>query len=874
MALLIVPSEPQKGEVLNFTLNVSDLSALIPTSYYANQNNWSRVLLLFKSFVAEQLIPVTFYPDGTNTLLSTSMADPTSRNLFKVYAIVVYDKQNGHYIVKDSDIPGVETYNLVFPASGESFFPFSGDQSYEKMGQDEDFLYTTSESTLSYESVAMFHSVLSSDTGAVNNSLSRYVNQWETVCFKYNSDKTKLRAIGRYGLTFAGKTLPAITVGANYTTNPPRLVEIDLDTNVATWLCDFEDTTNFANFVGDFFIDETLNLAIVLSTSTLWAVAAYDITTNTKVWQNANAAPDTLNKIHEYDATHFFYYGTTYGATTYTQRTLIKVDKATGALVPIAAQPNPLAGAFYAIAPWNITPDKTQIYISYYDGSNYGAIYDIATDSWVGNDVINLGTGGNGMGAVTITDSFVFYQKAEASPAIYKFSRALVRDNTFPTLNPGYVSPMYANDDFLYYRGAGTYLRKVSAVTGAAETSYLGFFGADATILDGDEDHIMVRAGSYFGIGNCLFTTPPAANTKNKVVAKVDKATREVVNLFQTTLDFFRSDSNEVGIYTSPLIPGIILGQDLTGQFLAYDTNTGLEDPGWPLISFAPSGVVAQVSGQYLYYSIPGTSATTVSVTDSSGTFSMTTLLFRINLLTKRVDQSFEPVFSSNLNTGPMAISITDNYIYVSTNSNGGGSLDSIIARVNRTTQAVQYITATDLFGSSQILRGRYRFYQYDTDRVALILDRIPGASGGQQGGYSPQTLLPGSKPYMNFVESTLAQDATQPVNTAMFTLGEFNPTTKHLAGYIRDIATGIYYLGYYDILANSRNLIQNVTGSAVDTGNIFSFLGVNQNPTMRYLQPDGEGWMLFLFGIVMLDQKVYNGVMRFEPFGIPNNGE
>jgi len=866
MALLTIPSEPIKGEELSFALDVSDLSALIPQSYYAAQNNWSKVLVLYKAYFGNQLIGLSFYPNNTDSIPATTTVAENARSLFRVNSIIVYDKQNGYYILESSDIPGVDAYNIVFPSSGAAFFPFSGSQTYEKMGQDEDYLYTTSDDVISYDSIAMFHAPFTDDTGVIVNALQNIVNQFETLTYKFSADMTKMYAIGRYGTTFAGKALPPVTTGPNYTANPPRFIEVDVGTKNVTWLCDIQDTA-IPNTVNDFFIDFNHNIAVFFFVNGASAIASYNLANNTRLWQNATNNESWLKGFDIYPD-HFLTYVATYPGTSYSQRTLTKIHKLTGAVASIATQPNAPVGAFFSTPAWDMTPDRAKAYISYYDGSNYAAIYDVASDTWQGNATISLSEGGNSMSQMTITEDFVFFQKGTSSPYLIKYDLALVKDPSFPGHASQMSSPIFADDENIYFRSNTSYVKKANVLTGVIDTSYLGFVGAGAEMCQLIDGKLMVRSLAYFGVINCLYTNPPAANTKAQVLAKVDKATREIVNLIQPGIDFFRSDYNEVGLLTSPIINGKVLSQSLSGQFLCYNTVTQAADSGWPLFNAFADGVNALVDGDWVYFAIPGTPATTMNVTDGSGTFAMTTLLARFSLSTKLVDQSFEPVFASNLNTGRISISTTDEYIYLSTTGS-----PSLIARVKKSDQSVQYITAGDL-GLTGTLRGRFRFYQYDTNKISLVLDRVPGAGGG---GSGPAFVLAGNKPYMNYVESTLALDPVQPTGMALFSEAVFNPTNKEFAGRMQTytgVSWSTEYLAYYGIPTNTQNLVQDVSSPTLTTGNSFPLLWPNQNPTLRYMQPDGAGYMVYIFGTVMLDYQLYNGVMRMEPFGISNNGD
>jgi len=115
MALITLPSSPEKGVAQSYSLNLTDLFALVTDSYYTTQANISKIIILYASSTGNQLENITFTPDGVSTTLSTSaMFASQAFDLFDVSFIAIIDKQNGRYIVPAASIPDVASYEVSF----------------------------------------------------------------------------------------------------------------------------------------------------------------------------------------------------------------------------------------------------------------------------------------------------------------------------------------------------------------------------------------------------------------------------------------------------------------------------------------------------------------------------------------------------------------------------------------------------------------------------------------------------------------------------------------------------------------------------------------------------------------------------------------
>jgi hypothetical protein len=124
MALITIPSSPEKGTVQQYALNTTDLIALVSDSYFQNQANWSKVVVLYESAESNQLEVINFIPDGSSELFQDVQFSSFARDLFGVHSITIFDNQNGRYQIRASEIPGVASYEISFssvPAIGARY---------------------------------------------------------------------------------------------------------------------------------------------------------------------------------------------------------------------------------------------------------------------------------------------------------------------------------------------------------------------------------------------------------------------------------------------------------------------------------------------------------------------------------------------------------------------------------------------------------------------------------------------------------------------------------------------------------------------------------------------------------------------------------
>lgn len=118
MALLTLPSVPEKDTFQTYELNQADLISLIGEAYYQDKANWQKVVLTYVSSVSNQLSIITFTPDELqDTVSAQGYFAPQARDNFIVGNISIYDKQNGRFRLEASEIPNVSSYDINFFAA-------------------------------------------------------------------------------------------------------------------------------------------------------------------------------------------------------------------------------------------------------------------------------------------------------------------------------------------------------------------------------------------------------------------------------------------------------------------------------------------------------------------------------------------------------------------------------------------------------------------------------------------------------------------------------------------------------------------------------------------------------------------------------------
>lgn len=115
MALITIPASPERGSLQSYSLDQSDLIALVSDSYFQDKANWQKVVLTYVSSVSNQLSIISFTPSEIiDEVSAMGFFSAEARDAFQVSNISIYDKQNGRYRIERADIPSVGNYDVAF----------------------------------------------------------------------------------------------------------------------------------------------------------------------------------------------------------------------------------------------------------------------------------------------------------------------------------------------------------------------------------------------------------------------------------------------------------------------------------------------------------------------------------------------------------------------------------------------------------------------------------------------------------------------------------------------------------------------------------------------------------------------------------------
>lgn len=175
--LLTIPTSPEKGEFQTYTLDVSDLIALIDSEYYETESNWRKVIVAYRSSTGNQLNLISFIPDGNPTVSKLGYFAPECFSIFAIQSITIVDKQNGTYILNPSDIPDVANYNILFISGGSSFYDIVSTSGTWINSSDDNSLLALQVAYNSYYGAQFFYSMVVNNTsGERDDDLTAFVN--------------------------------------------------------------------------------------------------------------------------------------------------------------------------------------------------------------------------------------------------------------------------------------------------------------------------------------------------------------------------------------------------------------------------------------------------------------------------------------------------------------------------------------------------------------------------------------------------------------------------------------------------------------------------------------------------------------------------
>jgi hypothetical protein len=112
---LLTYSAVGKGTASTVTLDKPTLSALIADSFYADNTNWEKVTIVYKSLRGVQQKIIVF--NGQDAV-PTSSFDPSlrARDMFKIHQAIIEDFDGGQHSVSLESIPNQDAIVSLFPS--------------------------------------------------------------------------------------------------------------------------------------------------------------------------------------------------------------------------------------------------------------------------------------------------------------------------------------------------------------------------------------------------------------------------------------------------------------------------------------------------------------------------------------------------------------------------------------------------------------------------------------------------------------------------------------------------------------------------------------------------------------------------------------
>ena len=120
MAIITKGSNVEKGNEVEFTLNITDLlshASVSGDSYFSDQSNWDKVFLNYKSAGYQKEILVFNDVDSGTSSAANFGVFSDARDLFEVHSIIIMDKQGGCLKIKRSDLV-VADFDVDFSSGG------------------------------------------------------------------------------------------------------------------------------------------------------------------------------------------------------------------------------------------------------------------------------------------------------------------------------------------------------------------------------------------------------------------------------------------------------------------------------------------------------------------------------------------------------------------------------------------------------------------------------------------------------------------------------------------------------------------------------------------------------------------------------------
>lgn len=887
MALITIPSFPQKNVLQTYNLNTTDLIALVNQNYFKDKENWKRVIVTYVSSPSNQISIISFVPTSDEILSAQGFFAPEARSIFQITNISIYDKQNGRFRLERSQIPGVENYNLILAGltSQLSFYGigFTGGDASTSISfdaLDSNRMIIGTQNAISLESSATWETVLNLPDGSLDSATTLKIMDSKITNIFYNNDLTKAWIIGQLGTSCCGQALPPLPSGSEYGSDPYRLVELDIVTNVLTLKADLRNYTGvgqqgtyLGNVCYTVIVDESESIGVVTYGN---FVTGYSLTSGELVWfkqfvqipdnYNGSTKPRLLAR-----ASDGFYIGAGQydNITEANNAGIIKASFATGEKVSgFDSTPSFTSGKFSF---WSSSPDGLkQVILGQPVGSSQpAAIYIDGTVSSV-----NLTNPDDDTYAYAISGTNDYFYVVGLSGNIRKYDYSgnfiakVVPSSSWTGISP----PQFSSTAFGVYEGFlfcadrnGQAILKFNETTSARVTSFLGIKASQSSGNFGQFfffNSNKMAVNKFDGNSYYSYVTLTDKNiAQTNAIAIVDYSNQTTISYLST--NNYYTYMNGKYPMTSSLLPNKIIGLDSSFGPHVFDTTQDpwVQESGWPTRGgTGPALGGAAIIGDYLYIGSSG-GANGIQMADSLGSF-IGTQLVRINLTTKLIDRTFLPEFPDMASAygDQTVITSTDNYIYICLCSTFSGN--ATLFRLKKSDLSTQKIQASDL--GLPVAFGNYKVNvtQIAPNTIVMFPDK---SSYSYSPGVDNYTTF-GGKPYLVLNETTLALTGTQTsTSTDAPVRLVYNPNTGLLCGLVF-VSGGVgSRLVTYEISTASRSVVSQT---------LSNFNGDNylQTGTVFPMTYEGEN-ILFICSIPLIfNRRIYTGVVRMNPLGVLNN--
>lgn len=873
--LLTIPAAPEKGEFQTYTLDVSDLIDLVDNVYYADESNWKKVIVAYRSSTGNQLNLISFIPDGNPTISSQIFFASQCFSIFAIQSITIFDNQNGSYVLNPSEIPDVNDYTIFFLAdvAGSWFNVFGqgGNDNKLSFNQTSSELYVGTGYDAFYGSRAYFGAAIQGVSGSISDTISDLINHFETTTYFVNAAQTKIYVIGRYDLTYFSSVLPSVTSGPNYAVSPPRLLSIDVATGEVTWLADIETLGTKSNFGGTAYtliVDEVLNLAICAGQL---MISAYSTLSGASVWsKDSGLAPLDPSWAEQYPrkmvdfGSDFIVVASAYDGAILPGKIPLRISKVSGldtGLLPV----QPLTA--YGYTPfWSVTPDLSKIVVAAQVPPSGGAAFTYYDGvSW--SSEIAVADAMNQCNSLVAANDYIIYQSGNGKFSKLDYAGANVPGFTSPVwpafTAPGFNNPLAIVDGKILSSSYYSRMVQLDATSGALATNFKGILGYGDYFIVQTIDSLVFVINRFSGSVNTpMKSLPVPSSIAYGSVGVIDFETASLTNIITSDVGDTMQTSG-ASIMGSALYPDLVLYLNSSSNFRAYNKTTESYDSGWPT-NISGSIKVSSLIDNYIY--LLNYAASSMSFSDSEGTFTSSASLVRVNLTTKSFDRTFGvtiPGYTGNYSgIEEVEISATIDYIYVSVPG-------QVVCRVKKSDSSLEIITPATLGLSmpSFSVTGRLNFKRIGTNKLVVFCDKA---------GPSSNSTSLDNKPYILVTEDTLTQSYTQPSeypNDRGLSL-VVNTDNQELSGVIFDVvligSPGGYFVTY-NLVTNARSVSQNLTTGAEETGIFFDV-----TMKINFVVKDSNYYMYFTKSVnanlqvaYVLNYRPYIGIVKMNPMGI-----